>query len=126
MQIDGKEIIERIHESELETRTNSLHIEQIIAEMTSHFHNQKQRDEKIFKKLEEMPDEDRMVRLFAREGEKLAQGLIKKDDEQQKQLDELHDKYSTLDKRTSTSTLGWKIGFAIMASYVSIKEWLIR
>lgn len=121
MQID-----ENIAELQIESKTQALQIKHIVERIDSHFNDTKQQHKKIFDKLEQMPDEDRMVRLFAREGEKLAQGLIKKDDEQQKQLDELHDKYSTLDKRTSTSTLGWKIGFAIMASYVSIKEWLIR
>lgn len=117
---------EEITDLRIASKTQALQIGHIVERMESHFNDTKQQHQKIFAKLEQMPDEDRMVRLFAIEGERLAKGLIKKDDEQQKDIDDLHEKYNTLDKRTNSSTIGWKIGFAIMASYISIKEWLIK
>ena len=80
---------EKLHEIELQTVTNRLQIEQIVEKIDSHFQNTKVQHEKIFQKLEAMPNEDRIIRLFAQEGEKLARGLIKRDDEQQKDIDEI-------------------------------------
>jgi hypothetical protein len=78
-----------ITELKIASATHAEKIAQIVERMDSHFNDTKQQHQKIFNKLDQMPDEDRMVRLFAQEGEKLARGLIKRDDEQQEDIDGL-------------------------------------
>ena len=80
---------EKLHEIELQTVTNRLQIEQIVEKIDSHFQNTKVQHEKIFQKLEAMPNEDRIMRLFTQEGEKLAKGLIKRDDDQEKKINDI-------------------------------------
>jgi len=80
---------EKIHELELKTLTNTLHINQIADKIDSHFENTRLQHQKLFDRLEQMPDEDRIMRIFAAEAEKLAKGLTKRDDEQQVELDAL-------------------------------------
>jgi len=85
---------DKLHEIELKTLTNTLHIGQIKDSIDSHFENTKLQHQKIFDKLDQMPDEDRIMRLFAEQGEKLARGLIKRDDEQQSDIDGIKNEIS--------------------------------
>ncbi len=80
---------DKLHDLELKTLTNTLHIGQIADKIDSHFENTRLQHQKLFEKLESMPDEDRIIRLFTQEAEKLARGLVKKDDEQQEEIDGL-------------------------------------
>jgi len=87
---------DKYHDLDLRTLTNTMQIKELVGRIDSHFENAKLRDSKIFDKLEQMPDEDRIVRLFATEGRILAGGLIKKDDEQQEALNNYQKELSNL------------------------------
>lgn len=62
---------------------------QHINRVDSYHHDGQQKMEKIFEKLDNIPSEDKIFRMFAEQGEKLAKGLIKQIDEAKVDIKEL-------------------------------------
>lgn len=110
---------QRIHILELDSKTHALKIEEIVRRMDSYHYDNKQKLDKLEDKIDMLPSEDRIMVLFKNEGEKLAGGLIKKDDEQQKKIDDI-------DKNLSNQSIGWKIGFALISGFMIVKDWILK
>jgi chromosome segregation ATPase len=77
---------EKIHKIELDVVKHTEQITNLSNQVEGYFDTLSEQHKTILGKLEIMPNEDRIIRLFAQEGEKLARGLIKRDDEQAEQL----------------------------------------
>jgi formyltetrahydrofolate synthetase len=117
---------EKLSDLKLKTATHELKIEEIVRRIESYHHDHKQEVKYIKTLLEGLPNEDKIFRMFSEEGRKLAEGLIKRDDKQEIDIDNLKDKYTEVDKRISNNSMGWKIGTGIMASYFIVKDWLLK
>jgi hypothetical protein len=92
MAIDEKEF----GDFKLETRTNTNTIFQFIEMWKSTHHDDKQRFEKLENLIAEMPTKSDIALMFKDEGEKLARGLIKKDEEQDIKIGDLKTEMATI------------------------------
>lgn len=97
---------EKIHTLELTAQAHTLKMEEMW-----------RRFDKFEDKIDKLPNEDRIIVLFAKEGEKLATGLIKKDEEQQKQLNDLKTEVASNNK-----AMRWVwSGVVVLGGLVSFK-----
>ena len=121
--------IERIHELELKQAEQDIKVTDVVRRMESHFNDQRQQNQRIYDKLDKLPTEDRIIVLFRNEGEKLAAGLIKRDDEQETRLNKHSSRIINVEKdireiQTTQKWHGLKLaGLGSVITGLIVKYW---
>lgn len=94
-------------EFKLETRTNTGNINHIGERMDSYHHDSKQRFDKIEALIADLPTESQIYRMFSEEAHKLAEGLIKKDEEQDVKITDLTQEITIIANNQKWYALGF-------------------
>ena len=123
-----KDITDKVQDLELKTNTNTLHLSDFGRRIDSYHLEQKEKLNKLDKKLESIPTEDAIFRMFSKEGEKLARGILKQVDEVKKDVTGANDKVYHLETHKNEvkgliSGAKWQAGYVFTAkSYLGNKK----
>jgi len=82
----------------------------------SHHYNTQQKIEKVYNKLENIPTEDSIFRMFSEEGEKLAKGILKQVDEAKEDIKDIKKEVGKAKEKIKDATN--EINFAKRQGYV--------
>lgn len=104
---------DKLQQLAIDTATHKVQIASIVERMDSYHNDSKQRHDKIESMVSALPSEDKIFRMFREEGEKLAKGLINRDEKQQEELNELKTDISAAKK-----ALKW--GYGLVATVAGI------